>query len=150
MIIHQPDQVIRLEEFFRCFAFKCSTYFIIIFLFFEPYTCRYRESQFFACCHLLRKNAVCSFTEGIFCLRLADFIIKRKFSGRLINFNIQIRNTRLQRMCHTHLIRFLKDISDQPEFQVNILHTCGIIQFSGFLITGCRQCLRIFCRNAAL
>lgn len=68
--------------------------------------------------------AFCRNTKGSLGCLICHTIIDRQILYVFKYLDVKIRNTCLQRMCHTHLVRFQKDVPLQPEVHVNVLHLC--------------------------
>ena len=98
----------------------------------DPY--RNRKSKFFPFCNFIWQLLSCHFPKKILCLPFSDFISEGQLSRKFENIIIKLWYTKLQRICHAHPVRFLKNIPRKPVIDINLLHTFHCFQIYRILV----------------
>ena len=139
------------------FAFKSSTHFIIIGIFFQPNPNWNWEAKLLLGSRFGSLRWSVLFGSQSHCIfgDIAGVGIGHFFSGypvtsrnllcQLHDFFIQEGNTQFQRVCHAHFIGFQQNIAGHPHVEIQILHLGDIVLILYLIVVRLCNCGWIWC-----
>ncbi len=87
----------------------------------------------------------CRFSHCIFSIVLVAAQACRKRRSYLKHLFVKERNSQLERICHTHSVRFQQNIAHHPHIDVKILHLGNVVVFAAAIVVFACVILRRCC-----